>query len=80
MIMFNSFMKEHVEKDYTELATMLGISKDKMETFREMIDDLQVHNANPSNQYVPKLPEKKKISAHSLNTSRACPIVQVVKT
>jgi hypothetical protein len=56
---FDSFIKEHKDKDYTELARMLGIPPKKMDTFRQLIDDLQVHNAKPSNKYVPKPPPPK---------------------
>jgi hypothetical protein len=58
---FDSFIKEHKDKDYTELTRMLGIPASKKETFRKLIDDLQIHNANPSNRYVPKPPPKKKV-------------------
>lgn len=55
--MFDCFLKVHNDKDHTELARILGIPSHKTEKFRQLIDDLQMHNANPANRYVPPKPK-----------------------
>ncbi len=61
--MFDSFIKEYKDKDYIELAKLLGIPMNKTDKFRQLIDDLQMHNARSpryADKYAPKKPPLKK--------------------
>jgi hypothetical protein len=59
--MFDSFIKEYKDKDYIELAKILDIPMNKTDKFRQLIDDLQMHNAR-SPRYSDKYASKKEPS------------------